>query len=183
MCSLFIIVLSIIVPMSVGRVSTCAMLFWLSCHVYCADDYGLVPCDNLIIIVRLCILIRGTPPLSCLGFYPVFCVVPFQTHIKHLQSNIKSRIGFLFRNKAFFCHDCFHRRTKASVIRVAHILLVKLKQNNIPQMQVGTGTPQVWSPTRDNKYQLPLIGNHTKSTNIEMHRLEHPLVTPWPTTP
>ncbi|CDQ98290.1 unnamed protein product [Oncorhynchus mykiss] len=28
----------------------------------------------------------------------------FQTHIKHLQSKIKSRIGFLFRNKASFTH-------------------------------------------------------------------------------
>ncbi|CDQ81933.1 unnamed protein product [Oncorhynchus mykiss] len=28
------------------------------------------------------------------------CKLSFQTHIKHLQSKIKSRIGFLFRNKA-----------------------------------------------------------------------------------
>ena len=32
------------------------------------------------------------------------CKRSFQTHIKHLQSKIKSRIGFLFRNKAFFTH-------------------------------------------------------------------------------
>ncbi|CDQ90179.1 unnamed protein product [Oncorhynchus mykiss] len=28
------------------------------------------------------------------------CKLSFQTHIKHLQSKIKSRVGFLFRNKA-----------------------------------------------------------------------------------
>ena len=32
------------------------------------------------------------------------CKLSFQTHIKHLQSKIKSRIGFLFRNKASFTH-------------------------------------------------------------------------------
>uniref|UniRef100_A0A8C7DPJ6 Reverse transcriptase domain-containing protein n=1 Tax=Oncorhynchus kisutch TaxID=8019 RepID=A0A8C7DPJ6_ONCKI len=32
------------------------------------------------------------------------CKLSFQTHIKHLQSKIQSRIGFLFRNKASFTH-------------------------------------------------------------------------------
>uniref|UniRef100_A0A8C8FBH9 Uncharacterized protein n=1 Tax=Oncorhynchus tshawytscha TaxID=74940 RepID=A0A8C8FBH9_ONCTS len=32
------------------------------------------------------------------------CKLSFQTHIKHLQSKIKSRIGILFRNKASFTH-------------------------------------------------------------------------------
>ena len=32
------------------------------------------------------------------------CTLSFQTHIKHLQSKIKSRISFLFRNKASFTH-------------------------------------------------------------------------------
>ena len=32
------------------------------------------------------------------------CKFSFQTHIKHLQSKIKSRIGFLFHNKASFTH-------------------------------------------------------------------------------
>ena len=34
------------------------------------------------------------------------CKLSFQTHIKHLQSKIKSRIGFLFRNKAFLHSRC-----------------------------------------------------------------------------
>ena len=32
------------------------------------------------------------------------CKLSFQTHIKHLQSQIKSRIGFLFHKKASFTH-------------------------------------------------------------------------------
>ena len=32
------------------------------------------------------------------------CKLSFQTHIKHLQSKIISRIGFLFRSKASFTH-------------------------------------------------------------------------------
>ncbi|CDQ77980.1 unnamed protein product [Oncorhynchus mykiss] len=33
------------------------------------------------------------------------CKLSFQTHIKHLQSNVKSRIGFLFRKKSIL-HSC-----------------------------------------------------------------------------
>uniref|UniRef100_A0A8C7M9P8 Reverse transcriptase domain-containing protein n=1 Tax=Oncorhynchus kisutch TaxID=8019 RepID=A0A8C7M9P8_ONCKI len=36
------------------------------------------------------------------------CKLYFQTHIKHLQSKVKSRIGFLFRNKASFTHAAKH---------------------------------------------------------------------------
>ena len=32
------------------------------------------------------------------------CKLSFQTHIKYLQSKIKSRIGFLFHNNASFTH-------------------------------------------------------------------------------
>jgi hypothetical protein len=32
------------------------------------------------------------------------CKLSFQSHIKHLQYKIKSRIGYLFRNKAPFTH-------------------------------------------------------------------------------
>jgi hypothetical protein len=40
------------------------------------------------------------------------CKLSFQTHIKHLQSKIKSRIGFLFRNKASFPHAAKHTLIK-----------------------------------------------------------------------
>jgi hypothetical protein len=36
------------------------------------------------------------------------CKLSFQTHIKHLQSKIKSKIGILFHNKASFTHAAKH---------------------------------------------------------------------------
>ena len=39
-------------------------------------------------------------------------LLSFQTHIKHLQSKIKSRIGFLFCNKASFTHAVKHTLVK-----------------------------------------------------------------------
>jgi hypothetical protein len=36
------------------------------------------------------------------------CKLFFQTNIKHFQSKIKSRIGFLFRIKASFTHAAKH---------------------------------------------------------------------------
>ena len=42
----------------------------------------------------------------------------FQTHIKHLQSKIKSRIGFLFRNKASFIHAAKHTLVKLTILSI-----------------------------------------------------------------
>ena len=38
------------------------------------------------------------------------CKLSFQTHIKHLQSKIKSRIGVQFLKKASFTHAAKHPR-------------------------------------------------------------------------
>ena len=46
------------------------------------------------------------------------CKLYFQTHIKHLQSKIKSRIGFLFRNKASFTHAAKHTRVKLTILLI-----------------------------------------------------------------
>ena len=46
------------------------------------------------------------------------CKLYFQTHIKHLQSKIKSRIGFLFRNKAFFTHAAKHTLVKLTILLI-----------------------------------------------------------------
>uniref|UniRef100_A0A8K9X3J7 Reverse transcriptase domain-containing protein n=1 Tax=Oncorhynchus mykiss TaxID=8022 RepID=A0A8K9X3J7_ONCMY len=43
------------------------------------------------------------------------CKLSFQTHIKHLQSKVKSRIGFLFRNKASFTHAAKHTLVKLTI--------------------------------------------------------------------
>ena len=65
------------------------------------------------------------------------CKLSFQTHIKHLQSKIKTRIVFLFRNKASFPHAAKHTLVKLTILPIldfgdviykiaSHILLSKL---------------------------------------------------------
>ena len=44
------------------------------------------------------------------------CKLSFQTHIKHLQTQIKSRISFLFRNKASFTHAATHTLVKRTIL-------------------------------------------------------------------
>ena len=46
------------------------------------------------------------------------CKPSFQTHIKHLQSKIKSRIGFLFRNKASLTHAAKHTLVKLTILPI-----------------------------------------------------------------
>jgi hypothetical protein len=46
------------------------------------------------------------------------CKLSFQTHIKHLQSKIKSRIGFLFWNKASFTHATKHTLVKLTILLI-----------------------------------------------------------------
>uniref|UniRef100_A0A4W5R7G9 Tc1-like transposase DDE domain-containing protein n=1 Tax=Hucho hucho TaxID=62062 RepID=A0A4W5R7G9_9TELE len=46
------------------------------------------------------------------------CKLSFQTHIKHLQSKIKSRIGFLFRNKASFTHAAKLALVKLTILPI-----------------------------------------------------------------
>ena len=42
----------------------------------------------------------------------------FLTHIKHLQSNILSRIGFLFCSKASFTHASKHTLVKLTILTI-----------------------------------------------------------------
>ena len=44
------------------------------------------------------------------------CKLSFQTHIKHLQSKMKFRIGFLFRNKASFTHAAIHTLVTLTIL-------------------------------------------------------------------
>ena len=46
------------------------------------------------------------------------CKLSFQTHIKHLQSKMKSRIGFLFPNKASFTHAAKHTLVKLTILLI-----------------------------------------------------------------
>ena len=52
-----------------------------------------------------------------LGFW-LDCKLSFQTHIKHLQSKVKSRIGFLFRNKASFTPTVKHTLLKLTMLPI-----------------------------------------------------------------
>uniref|UniRef100_A0A673ZBM9 Reverse transcriptase domain-containing protein n=1 Tax=Salmo trutta TaxID=8032 RepID=A0A673ZBM9_SALTR len=46
------------------------------------------------------------------------CTLSFQTHIKRLQSKMKSRIGFLYRNKASFTHAAKHTLVKLTILPI-----------------------------------------------------------------
>ena len=46
------------------------------------------------------------------------CKLSFQTHIKHLHLQIKSRIGFLFRNKASFTHVAKDTIVKLTILPI-----------------------------------------------------------------
>ena len=46
------------------------------------------------------------------------CKLSFQTHIKRLQSKIKSRISFLSRNKASFTHAAKHTLMKLTILPI-----------------------------------------------------------------
>ena len=46
------------------------------------------------------------------------CKLSFQTHIKHLQSKIKYRIGHLFLNKASFTHAAKHTLIKRTILLI-----------------------------------------------------------------
>ena len=52
---------------------------------------------------------------KCLGVW-LDCKLSFQTHIKHLQSKIKSRTSFLFHNKASFIHAAKHTLIKLTIL-------------------------------------------------------------------
>ena len=60
------------------------------------------------------------PPLDNYKYLGVWldCKLSFQTHIKHLQYKVKSRIGFLFRNKASFTHAAKHTLVKLTILSI-----------------------------------------------------------------
>ena len=50
------------------------------------------------------------------------CKLSFQTPIKHLQSKIKSRIGFLFRNKASYSQAAKHTLVKLTILDFGDVI-------------------------------------------------------------
>ncbi|CDQ70966.1 unnamed protein product [Oncorhynchus mykiss] len=61
------------------------------------------------------------------------CKLSFQTHIKHLQSKIKSRIGFLFCNKASFTHAAKHTLVKLTILPILDfgVVIYKIASNTL----------------------------------------------------
>jgi hypothetical protein len=73
------------------------------------------------------------------------CKLSFQTHIKHLQSKIKSRISFLFWNKASFTHAAKHTLVKLTILPILDFGDVIYKIVSANWMQSIT-VPSVLSP-------------------------------------
>jgi hypothetical protein len=61
------------------------------------------------------------------------CKLSFQTHIKHIQSKIKSRIGFLFRNKASFNHAAKHTLVQLTILPILDFndVIYKIASNTL----------------------------------------------------
>uniref|UniRef100_A0A674E0N3 Reverse transcriptase domain-containing protein n=1 Tax=Salmo trutta TaxID=8032 RepID=A0A674E0N3_SALTR len=61
------------------------------------------------------------------------CKVSFQTHIKHIQSKVKSRIGSLFRNKASFTHAAKHTLVKLTILPILDFgdVIYKIASNTL----------------------------------------------------
>ena len=61
------------------------------------------------------------------------CKLSFQTHIKHLQSKIKSRIGFPFRNKASFTHATKLTLVKLTILKILDFgdVIYKIASNTL----------------------------------------------------
>ena len=59
------------------------------------------------------------------------CELSFQTHTKHLQSKIKSRIGFLFRDKASFTHATKHTLVKLTILPILDDVIYKIASTTL----------------------------------------------------
>jgi hypothetical protein len=61
------------------------------------------------------------------------CKLSFHTHIKHLQSQVKSGIGFRFRNKASFTHAAKHTLVKPIILPVLDFsdVIYKIASNTL----------------------------------------------------
>ena len=61
------------------------------------------------------------------------CKLSIQTHIKHLQSKIKSRVVFLFHNKASFTHAAKHTLVKLTIIPILDFgdVIFKIASNTL----------------------------------------------------
>jgi hypothetical protein len=61
------------------------------------------------------------------------CKLSSQTHIKHLQSKIKSGIGFLFHNKTAVAHAAKHTLVKLTILSILDFgdVIYKIASNTL----------------------------------------------------
>jgi hypothetical protein len=61
------------------------------------------------------------------------CKLSFQTHIKHRQYKIKSRIGFLFLNNASFTHAAKHTLVNLTILPILNFgdVIYKIASNTL----------------------------------------------------
>ena len=61
------------------------------------------------------------------------CKLSFQTHIKHLQSKINSRIGFLYSNRASITHAAKHTHVKLTILPILDFgdVIYKIASNTL----------------------------------------------------
>ena len=61
------------------------------------------------------------------------CKLSFQTHIEHLKSKIKSRVGFLYRNKASVTHAAKHTHVKLTILPILDFgnVIYKIASNTL----------------------------------------------------
>uniref|UniRef100_A0A8C7WLE7 Reverse transcriptase domain-containing protein n=1 Tax=Oncorhynchus mykiss TaxID=8022 RepID=A0A8C7WLE7_ONCMY len=106
------------------------------------------------------------------------CKLSFQTHIKHLQSKIKSRICFLFFNQASFTHAAKHTLVKLTILpilnfgdviyKIASTLLSKLDAVYHSAIRFVTKAPYT-----TNHYDLyALVGWPSLHTHRQTHWLQ-----------
>uniref|UniRef100_A0A8C7LY57 Reverse transcriptase domain-containing protein n=1 Tax=Oncorhynchus mykiss TaxID=8022 RepID=A0A8C7LY57_ONCMY len=91
------------------------------------------------------------------------CKLSFQTHINHLQSKIKSRIGFLYRKKASFTHAAKHTLVKLTILLILDFgdVIYKIASNTLLNNWMQSITvPSVLSPKH---HTLPTIATCTLS--------------------
>ena len=65
------------------------------------------------------------------------CKLSFQTHIKHLQSKMKSRISFLFHNKASFTHATKFTLVKLAILPILYfgnVIYKKASNTLLPKL-------------------------------------------------
>ena len=113
------------------------------------------------------------------------CKLSFQTHIKHLQSKVKSRICFLFRNKASFTHAAKHTLVKLTIIPIldfgnviykiaSNTLLNKLDAVYHSATRFGHQSPIYYPPLRPVRSRWLALASYSSPNPLAPCHLQDP---------